>query len=126
MNSMSLVDYFSIQHYQKDDDLYVFYVQLNPDFCVYAGHFPQRAIAPGVCQIEMIKRCAQVAIGKELFISYVKQCRFLELITPQTHNNLKLSVFLTLVENVYTVKAEIRQDVLPLVSCTIEMIAKTT
>lgn len=47
-------------------------------------------VAPGVCNIEMIKECAEEVCGCKLFLSYISQCRFSALITPDKTPNLNL------------------------------------
>lgn len=34
-------------------------VMLNPQHSLYAGHFPQQPVVPGVCTLQMIKECLE-------------------------------------------------------------------
>ncbi|NCC98855.1 MAG: beta-hydroxyacyl-ACP dehydratase [Bacteroidia bacterium] len=68
----------------------IFELSLLADCDVYRGHFPGMPVAPGVCNIEMIKECAEEVCGCKLFLSYISQCRFSALITPDKTPNLNL------------------------------------
>ncbi|MDR1793029.1 MAG: hypothetical protein LBR36_06275 [Bacteroidales bacterium] len=103
----TLDTYFEVENIIQLPDSVVFNVRLNPYCPIYEGHFPARHIAPGVCQIEMIRKCAEQICGKRLIINYLKQCKFLKLITPDTHSHLKIILNVSPAENIYHVKADI-------------------
>ena len=42
----------------------MFRVALNADCEVYQGHFPGEPISPGVCNIQMIKECAELLLQR--------------------------------------------------------------
>jgi len=79
---MLIKDYYTIEAIREEEDIKYFDVALNPECEVYKGHFPGDPISPGVCNIQMIKECAEHAAGKSLTISNVLQCRFISLVTP--------------------------------------------
>lgn len=89
---MLVPDYYSIKEQYKEADSFVFCVALNPACQVYEGHFPGSPVSPGVCNIQMIKECIELATGKELFMNYIQQCRLTTLITPQTHPELNIRI----------------------------------
>lgn len=82
----------------KDDDT-LFSVTLLPDCEVYKGHFPGNPISPGVCNIQMIKECTELLMGKRLFLTFIDKCRFSAVITPpksaQATTPLKLQIQLS-------------------------------
>jgi len=61
----------------------VFGVQLCSDSDVYRGHFPGQPIAPGVCNVEMIRELASLMAGRELRFAEIRQCKFVGLIRPE-------------------------------------------
>lgn len=71
----------------SDDGSYVCSVHLCEDCDVYRGHFPGNPIAPGVCNIQLIRECVEKILSKKLKIDNIKQIRFLTLVEP-TENNL--------------------------------------
>ena len=79
-------DYFSIERCTSESPQKgIVRVRLNPDSRVYEGHFPDAPVSPGVCNIEMIRRCAEAIHGHELRIRTIKQCRLTTLMTPLSH-----------------------------------------
>ena len=60
----------------------VFLCELKPDCDVYRGHFPDKPVSPGVCNIEMIRECAEMLVGQDLLIDTIKQCRLTAVASP--------------------------------------------
>ncbi|MDR3267458.1 MAG: hydroxymyristoyl-ACP dehydratase [Tannerella sp.] len=87
-----LSDYYSINHQRTEGDTTVFEVALNPDCAVYQGHFPGMPVAPGVCNIQMIKECTERIIGRPLLLEYLSQCKMTTLITPRQHPTLQVRI----------------------------------
>ena len=52
-------------------------------------------VAPGVCNIQMIKECVERIVGKPLLLESVTQCKFITMITPNQHQELQVSIELT-------------------------------
>ena len=89
-----------------------FAVQILPECEVFQGHFPGHPVCPGVCNMEMVKECAMQLVGKSLTIATVKQCRFLNVITPEGSPQLKIKVSATPLEgeDAYLVQASIEDE----------------
>ena len=60
-----------------------FRVELVPDCDVYRGHFPHKPVSPGVCNIGMIRECAERLVERRLLIASIKQCRLTAVASPQ-------------------------------------------
>ena len=73
----------------------IFDITLLPDYRAYAGHFPDNPVSPGVCNIQMIKECAELLTGKRLLLAYIGKCRFSTVLTPQTTSGLRLRLRIT-------------------------------
>ena len=67
-------------------------VRFNPDSRVYKGHFPGTPVSPGVCNIEVIRQCAEALHGRKLRILYIKQCRLTTMMSPFSHPNADVSI----------------------------------
>ena len=103
---MLLNDYYRIDsRVAENDDTFLFGVMLFPEYRAYTGHFPGNPISPGVCNIQMIKECAEQLAGKHLFLNYIAKCRFSTVLTPQTTDNLQLRMRITGCEPVGTYQA---------------------
>ena len=100
-----LNDYYRIDKQVDNGDEALFGITLLPDYAAYKGHFPGNPISPGVCNIQMIKECAEQFAGKRLLLSTIKKCRFSAMITPLTTPQLQLRVQLLKAEKLYNVCA---------------------
>ena len=92
-------DYYKIESHEVEGEENLYNVTLLPDYCAYAGHFPGNPVSPGVCNIQMIKECAEQLTGQRLFLSYIHKCKFSAVISPQTTPQLRLSLRLSETED---------------------------
>ncbi len=105
---MLLGEYFTIQDRIEEENSVIFSVALNPSYKVYKGHFPDMPVAPGVCNIQMIKECVQQETGKKLLLKRISQCKFLSVIIPAQNSELFVRVQITETgEESYKIKATI-------------------
>ena len=89
---MLLDYYYSIKNQQTTGQGALFNVILLPECSVYEGHFPEAPVAPGVCNIQMIKECVERMTGKQWQLEYIAQCKFTTLITPIQHRDLLVRI----------------------------------
>lgn len=107
---MLLDYYYSIEKQQTGNEATRFRIKLKTDCTVYQGHFPDMPVAPGVCNIQMIKECTEQLTGR-LLLEYISQCKLTTLITPQQHPELDL--YIQLIEqddNLVKIKATLGQE----------------
>ena len=76
-----------------------FSLKLNPNHAVFKGHFPERAILPGVVMIEILKKATQKIIGKSLSMKESKSIKFLRMVEPQLTEELDLTLTIKEDEN---------------------------
>ena len=102
-------DYFSILKVSSDNMLSgVVRICLNPDSSVYEGHFPGEPVSPGVCNLEMIRRCAAAVHHQPLRILRIKQCRMTSVMTPDATPQADVNITLQeTVPGVYRITAAI-------------------
>ena len=67
-------------------------VMLNPQHPVYAGHFPQQPVVPGVCILQIIKECLEKIHQAPLQYKQIASCKFLSAINPNETPELKFSI----------------------------------
>ena len=64
-------DFYDIIARREEEGATVFEVALRPDCKVYEGHFPEMPVAPGVCNLQMIRECAEQVAGHPLMLNYI-------------------------------------------------------
>lgn len=57
-------------------------LELIPSSVIYQAHFPGEPITPGVCIVQMGKELVEDVLQQKLHISYVKNVKFLSILTP--------------------------------------------
>ena len=81
-------------------------IALNPQHDIFKGHFPNNPVTPGVCMLQIFKETVERHLQKELMISECSNVKFMALINPEIHPNLKLDLHIVPNENeTYKVKA---------------------
>ena len=89
----------------------VFHVAILPDCNVYEGHFPGKPVCPGVCNIQTIKECASLLVGKELRIFSIKQCLLTAIATPTVCPDVDVEVEVKDVDGKYSIVATISDEI---------------
>lgn len=92
--------FFTVLHEERisaNDAVYL--CELNKDCDVYRGHFPGKPVSPGVCNIEMIKECAEMLTGKNLVYSTIKQCRLTAVASPNVCPKVDVKVSVAAAED---------------------------
>lgn len=103
---MLIKDYYTIESVSKQDDgTTLFQISLRPDCVVYEGHFPGEPVSPGVCNIQMIKECAEQVSGKPLLLNNLQQCKLTTLVTPVQHPQVEVMIRLEEKGDAYKLKA---------------------
>ena len=91
---MLIQDYYIIKDSTPVHNATVFHIHLNENSTVYQGHFPEKPVSPGVCNI-----------------SNLRLCRLTTLITPQTHPDLDVTIQLDETTNgIYKLQALIKKE----------------
>lgn len=100
--------FYKIINSSNNADNHVFEVELLQDCDVYVGHFPGEAIAPGVCNIQMIKECAEKVVGHKLLMHNLQQVRLTTLVKPDVHTRCEVNLQLQeLTDSQYKLRATI-------------------
>lgn len=57
-------------------------VELYRDHPIYAGHFPGRAVVPGICTLSLVKDCLKKFLGGPVRLTGIKECKFVSALVP--------------------------------------------
>ena len=57
-------------------------IALDPECAIYKAHFPERAVTPGVCIIQIAKELFEDMIDSPLALTEVVNAKFLQVIEP--------------------------------------------
>ena len=103
---MLVKDYYKIKDIlKKEDGTTLFQIILQTDCEVYKGHFPGEPVSPGVCNIQMIRECAEQTLEKPLLLNNLQQCRLTTLVTPLKNPQVEVTIHLEEKGGVYKLKA---------------------
>ncbi len=77
-----------------EDGHFTAVVELAADHPIYAGHFPEQAVVPGVCTLTIVRECLGLILDSEVYFSSVKECKFTSALTPAQGLRLHLDFIL--------------------------------
>ncbi|MBN4071333.1 hypothetical protein JYT72_02365 [Crocinitomix catalasitica] len=103
MNSFFIVNSKNIT-----DTVWDLNITLNADHPVYEGHFPEKAIAPGVMLCEMVKHILEEEFGHKLRMTAARNIKFLNLMLPENASDLNLNMEVDQSENLPAGQAGIK------------------
>ena len=66
----------------EDKDNGLFNIRLKEDCFIYAAHFPNFPITPGVCVIQIVKELAEILFNQTLTLKSIKNAKFLKVMQP--------------------------------------------
>jgi 3-hydroxyacyl-[acyl-carrier-protein] dehydratase len=88
---MLLKDFYTVkERVEEPSGAVLWKLELNPEHPVYAGHFPERAVVPGVCQIQMIKERLSAQKEMEMELMNAKSVKFLAPMLPDALSEVSL------------------------------------
>ncbi len=87
---MSLESLYNISEFNDTNGDFSAIITFNPAHKIFAGHFPGQPIVPGVCLIHILKEIAYMVSDKELLLAKGSNIKFLHVIDPQEHPELKI------------------------------------
>ena len=87
---MSLQSLYTISEFNEAEGEFSAIIAFNPAHEIFSGHFPGQPIVPGVCLIHIIKEIAHMKSDKELLLTEGRNIKFLHVIDPQEHPEVKI------------------------------------
>lgn len=77
-------NFYKIHNRESVDGVCRVEVELLPDHPIYAGHFPQQPVVPGVCTLTIIKECIAKDLGCDVAFAAVKECKYMSALIPES------------------------------------------
>ena len=66
-------NFYKIEKIEEvEANTYVVGVEMMPEHPIYAGHFPQQAVVPGVCTLTIIKEIIGKILSREVVFAAIK------------------------------------------------------
>lgn len=81
---------FQIIEWEVENDWFTCEIELAENHPIYSGHFPEKAIVPGVCTLAIVSETLSHALQKEVHFSEIKECKFISALFPSKNLRLKL------------------------------------
>jgi 3-hydroxyacyl-[acyl-carrier-protein] dehydratase len=107
---MLIGNFFEIKQIEKGENRVMFTVSIHPEHQVFKGHFPQRAVVPGVFTLQMIKECLEINLNKKWRYDELINCKFTRPILPEQGRDLKINCEYTLVDTELLLKATVKVE----------------
>ncbi len=85
-------DFYKIKDVRNTSESVDYVIQLNSAHFIYAAHFPNNPITPGVCIIQTAKELAEDILNETLFLKVVKNVKFTQVINPLQNNEITFSI----------------------------------
>ena len=67
-------------------------IRLNADHSIFAGHFPEMPVVPGVCMIQMIKELTEQQLDAKLRLVKAPVIKFLNMLQPEKHPEVDIAI----------------------------------
>lgn len=85
-------DLFTIITEEIEERHAVLVIRLNAQHPIYAGHFPNDPITPGVCVVQMATDLFAHILQRKCSMTAAKNIKFLNLIRPSEHPNVRYTL----------------------------------
>lgn len=83
---------YHITHSEQSAEGADFTLQLHKECFIYAAHFPEMPVTPGVCLLLMAKELLEEVVGQKLDLVEVKNAKFLAVVNPTLDAQLTCSL----------------------------------
>lgn len=77
------------------DGEYNVVVTICKEHPIYAGHFPQQAVVPGVCTLTIVKECLGEILSRKVTFDTIKECKYISALLPQDDLAITINILLS-------------------------------
>lgn len=108
---MLLENFYILNQQDQSEGQVSSYITINPDHAIYQGHFPQQAVMPGVCMMQMVTELLATALNQPMEVQTANQIKFLIPILPEKQSKLQVDINYSVLEDpLWKVKAVIKDE----------------
>lgn len=68
------------------------HIRINIHHDVFSGHFPGRAVVPGVCMLDMLERALTSHLGVPFQLRHITMMKFISMWLPKENDAANLNV----------------------------------
>ena len=101
---------YEIRSFDVIDNSLKAIIYVNEEHKIFAGHFPNNPVMPGVCMIQIIKELTERALNAKLFMSKATNVKFMALINPVENPELLVDIQIDEEKDDYRLKSTFRFD----------------
>lgn len=83
---------YTVTKYVQSAEGADFMLQLHKECFIYAAHFPEMPVTPGVCLLLMAKELLEEVVEQRLSLVEVKNAKFLAVVNPTIDQQLMCSL----------------------------------
>ena len=87
-----LNDFFFIQQEENIPGSLKTTISINPQHKIFDGHFPGKAIVPGVCMIQIIIELMEKVMLKKVKLREADAIKFLAVMNPTANNEIDVTI----------------------------------
>lgn len=89
---MLLHDFYTTQNLQYAEGSLQAEISFHASHPIFAGHFPQQPVVPGVCMMQVVKNLLEAAVQQPLQLTAAGNAKFLSMIVPTPGLLVKASI----------------------------------
>ncbi|WBL20845.1 MULTISPECIES: hydroxymyristoyl-ACP dehydratase [unclassified Zunongwangia] len=87
---MLLKDFYKVLESSKEEETFVTKISIEKSHSLYAGHFPDRPVTPGVILMHLFKEEAERRTNKNLALIKATNVKFMAVVDPNTSDKVIL------------------------------------
>ena len=69
-------DFYTCTRFEGREDGFSLELRLNPEHAIFRGHFPEKAVVPGVCTLSIVREQLERFLGCRMRFASIKECKF--------------------------------------------------
>ena len=89
---MALEGFYKIEDIVRTENGWQADLTLIAGHDIYSGHFPEKAVVPGMCTLTVIREVLSKILEKQIMFTYIRECKFLSALLPENDIRLRLDI----------------------------------